>query len=108
MLKNGVEFSLANVYALCDPLRRQGVWNQLGTVISNFRESSWCVCGYFNAIRSQVERRSRMVGTFVEDYSHFNQFIDINILLDLPLCGRNYTWFRGDAVSMSRLDPFSR
>jgi len=46
------------------------------------------------------------VGTFVEDYSHFNQFIDSNILLDLPLCGRNYTWFRGDGVSMSRLDRF--
>ena len=106
MLQNGADFSLANVYAPCESLRRQDVWNQLGLVISNFRDSSWCVCGDFNAIRSQVERKSRMVGTFVEDYSDFNQFIDNNILLDLPLCGRNYTWFRGDGISMSRLNRF--
>jgi len=104
MLKNGGEFVVANVYAPCDPLRRQDVWAQLGMILSNYRDLSWCVCGDFNAIWSQAERRSRVVGTIVEDYSHFNQFIDGNILSDLPLCGRNYTWFRGDGVSMSQLD----
>ena len=57
-------------------------------------------------IRSQVERKSRVVGTFVEDYSHLNQFIDSNILFYLPLCVKIFTWFRGDGVSMSRLDRF--
>jgi len=36
----------------------------------------------------------------------FNNFIDGNNLLDLPLCGRRYTWFKGDGISMSRLDRF--
>jgi len=27
-------------------------------------------------------------------------------LLDLPICGRLFTWYRGDGVSMSRLDRF--
>jgi len=35
-----------------------------------------------------------------------NQFIDRNLLIDLPLRGRSYTWFRGDDKSMSRLDRF--
>ena len=104
MLKNGGEFAVANVYSPCDTLRRQNVWAQLDMILSNYRDLSWCVCGDFNAIRSQAERRSKVVGTIVEDYSHFNQFIDGNILFDLPLCGRNYTWFRGDGVSMSQLD----
>jgi len=41
-----------------------------------------------------------------EDFFRFNHFIDGNLLLDLPLCGQNYAWYRGDGVSMSRLDRF--
>jgi len=58
MVKNGADFSLANVYAPCDPLRWQDVWNHLGTIIVNFRETYWCVCGDFNAFRSPAERKS--------------------------------------------------
>jgi len=43
---------------------------------------------------------------FNSDYAPFNQFIDGNFLIDLPLYGRNFTWYRGDGVSMSRLDRF--
>ena len=106
MVKIGADFSLANLYALCDPLRQQDVWNNLGTMIGNFREACWCVCGDFNSIRSFAERKSRVVSSFIEDYSHFNLFIDSNILFNLPLCGKNFTWFIGDGVSMSRLDRF--
>jgi len=35
-----------------------------------------------------------------------NQFIDGNLLIDLPLQGRNFTWFKGDGKSMSRIDRF--
>jgi hypothetical protein len=27
-------------------------------------------------------------------------------MVDLPLCGRRYTWFKGDGTSMSRIDRF--
>jgi len=27
-------------------------------------------------------------------------------LVDLPICGRLYTWYRGDGITMSRLDRF--
>jgi hypothetical protein len=36
----------------------------------------------------------------------FNRFIDDNFLIDLPLCGRKFTWYRGDDLSMSRLVRF--
>jgi len=39
-------------------------------------------------------------------YIPFNQFIDDNDLIDLPLGGRKYTWFKGDDIFMSRLDRF--
>jgi hypothetical protein len=38
--------------------------------------------------------------------AHFNQFIDDNGLINLPLCGRRFTWYKGDGTSMSRLDRF--
>jgi len=28
------------------------------------------------------------------------------VLADLPLSGRNFTWFKGDGKSMSRIDRF--
>lgn len=36
----------------------------------------------------------------------FNQFIEENGLIDLLLCGSNFTWFKGDGRSMSRIDRF--
>jgi len=43
MVKNGADFSLANVYAPCDSLRRQVVWTHLGTIIGNFRDMLVCL-----------------------------------------------------------------
>jgi len=40
------------------------------------------------------------------DADLFNNFIVESTLIDLPLCGRLFTWYRGDGVSMSRLDRF--
>jgi hypothetical protein len=36
----------------------------------------------------------------------FNHFIDENFLVDLPLSGRKFTWYKGDGLTMSRLDRF--
>ena len=52
------------------------------------------------------ERRSVSASGGVLDFEPFNQFIVENALIDLPLCGRNFTWFKGDGKSMSRIDRF--
>jgi len=36
----------------------------------------------------------------------FNNFIADTLLIDLPICGRLYTWYKGDRISMSKLDRF--
>jgi hypothetical protein len=41
-----------------------------------------------------------------QETPHFNQFIDENGLIDLPLCGRQFTWYKGDGTSISRIDRF--
>ncbi len=62
--------------------------------------------GGFNDVWSFVEQKSIAIGQINEDYSHFNNFIDDNILLDLPLSGRSFTWFRIDGSTMSRLNIY--
>jgi endonuclease/exonuclease/phosphatase family metal-dependent hydrolase len=64
------------------------------------------VCGDFNAVRCQEERRSLRGGAIANDFQHFSVFIEDNDLVDSPLCGRRYTWFRGDGISMSRIDRY--
>ena len=65
-----------------------------------------CVCSDFKAIRSVEERRSVGNSTIVTGIAKFNHLIVHNSLIDLPLRGRSYTWFRGDGRSMSHIDRF--
>jgi len=65
-----------------------------------------CLCGDFNAMRNTEERRSSGVAVRSTDCHHFKDFIDNNELVDLPLHGRNFTWYKGDSNSMSRFDRF--
>lgn len=36
----------------------------------------------------------------------YNNFIQENMLIHLPLCSLRSTWFKGDGVSMNRIDRF--
>jgi len=86
-----MNFSITNMYTPCDSGRRQLLWTRLGSLINNNKEAFWCVNGDFNAIQSSDGRRSWLSVSRKENFSNFNQFIDENILLDLPLCERSFT-----------------
>lgn len=100
------EFVIANIYAPCDLTAKQALWLQLSQFVLNFAEVNLCMCGDFNSVRSEDERRGRGVIDRQVDSVNFNNFIDGCFLIDLPLCGRLFTWYRGDGVTMSRLDRF--
>jgi len=105
-LKTGESFVLVNVYAPCDIYRQQVLWNNLSNKLVSFLDQNVCICGDFNAVRCLEERRS--VGSVFNQVwsTNFNNFIEGNMLVDLPLRSRNFTWFQGDGKSMSRLDRF--
>ncbi|MCH83612.1 cysteine-rich receptor-like protein kinase, partial [Trifolium medium] len=65
-----------------------------------------CICGDFNAVKNLNERRSPWGGQRSADHIPFNSFIDDNTLIDLPLSDHKFTGFKGDGLSMSRLDRF--
>jgi len=82
------------------------LWDALKTLLQLHGEAVWCILGDFNDVRSIDERRGQTDATDSVAYAPFNQFIDGNFLNDLPLCGRSFTWYRGDGIAMSRLDRF--
>ena len=100
------EFYLFNVYAPCDVTARQELCDSLSLCIQALQGKKECICGNFNAVKCREERRSVTNSGGVVDFASFNHFIDENALLDLPLCGRNFTWYKGDGKSMSRIDRF--
>lgn len=59
-----------------------------------------------NSVRSMEERRDRGVSSRHDDCNIFNKFIEDGRLVDLPICGRLFTWYRGDGFTMSRLDRY--
>ena len=105
-LKTGHRFAVFNVYAPCDASRPHVLWNNLSIILGTLSDQNVCVCGDFNTVRRIEECRSvgAVFNTIWSD--NFNNFINGSVLLDLPLQGRMFTWFRGDRRSMSRIDRF--
>ena len=105
-LKTGEQFTVLNVYTPCDTSRQQVLWNALSSRIEALAGQNVCVCGDFNAIRSAAERRSVSGALHQVSIDNFNGFVVNNNLVDLPLRGRTYTWYRGDGRTMSQIDRF--
>jgi len=102
----GEDFIICNVYAPCDLVAKNMLWGNLLLHVQNNSDVCICVCGDFNSMCSIDERKGRAVAFRHPDAEVFNKFIHESLLLDLPICGRLFTWYRGDGVSMSRLDRF--
>lgn len=65
----------------------------------------WCVLGDFNCIRNPNERSGktdRLLGD--NSMQEFNEWIEDMEVLEVPTVGRQYTWFRPNDESKSRLD----
>ena len=106
VLQTNQEFVIANVYAPCDTAMKQVLWDQLLHFVVTNGDTSLCLCGDFNSVRSMEERKG--CGSFIRqhDSNIFNKLIEDGSLVDLPICSRLFTWYRGDGYSMSRLDRF--
>ena len=106
IIDSGVEFMIVNVYAPCDLAAEKDLWERLQLLVSTNTDLCLCVCGDFNSVRSVEERKGRGEVFRQVDADVFNKFIHDCALIDLPICGRLFTWYRGDGISMSRLDRF--
>lgn len=99
---------MANENAPCDLETKREVWRKLLVWKQFLPAASWCKGGDFNAVWSSAERRGDSISPSygrreMEDY---NQFIFHMELVDIPIIGKRFTWFRPNGNSMSRLDRY--
>ncbi|GLT79931.1 hypothetical protein SLA2020_513970 [Shorea laevis] len=92
-----------NVYGPCNVTGRAKLWNDISAHIS-CRTCIFCIGGDFNCVKGGYERKGKMISHPGTD--DFNQFIDTNGLVDLPLSNRKFTWYKSDRSAQSRLDRF--
>ena len=95
---------MVNVYSPCALSAKKSLWEELTNAKLDSQELAWCVCGDFNAVRSRSERKGIGRGDQSREMNGFNSFIESNSLLDLPLVGKLYTWFKPDGTAKSRID----
>ncbi|KAI5388032.1 hypothetical protein KIW84_073937 [Lathyrus oleraceus] len=79
------------------------MWSELIELKSTVPTGEWLVEGYFNAIKSEEERRGRGL-TCSAEMEEFSTFIDVMELVDLPMVENSFTWFKSNGSCKSRLD----
>ncbi|KAL8509574.1 hypothetical protein ACS0TY_016699 [Phlomoides rotata] len=101
-----VLINLVNIYAPNETKAQLDLWKEVQGWITSNPQDLWCVCGDFNMILYQSERRGR--GRFVRHtgVKQLRNFIENSELVDLPLLKRKYTWYKDNGESCSRIDRF--
>ncbi|XP_068501097.1 uncharacterized protein [Phaseolus vulgaris] len=96
---------VANVYAACSLSDKVAMWEALSEIRSSHQNKVWCCCGDFNAVRSIEERKGvRGHSSQKKEIRDFNEFIDKNLMVDLPIVGKKFTWYKSDGSAKSRID----
>lgn len=104
--KERVKVSVINVYAPCDMSGKRLLWEELASQLDNRGGDKWCILGDFNSIKDVSERKGVVGNNRSMEMQLFGDFISGVVLIDLPLIGRKYTWYKSDGSAMSQLDRF--
>jgi hypothetical protein len=94
-----------NIYAKCNLADKHRLWRDVLMTKRGFGDIIWCVVGDFNSVTDPIERRGVGAGNSggreVEEFCDFLRQLE---MIDLPLLGRQFTWFHSNGFTMSRLD----
>ena len=95
-----------NVYSSCNFNEKVKMWEELINIKMGVGCSHWCILGDFNAVRKMTERRgiNPSGNTTLKEVQGFNNFIESMELLDVPLIGAKYTWYKENGSAKSRID----
>lgn len=102
--EDGKQTCIVNVYAPCSTSEKTVLWDILDNFISQQGDIYICVVGDFNAVRTASERAGQGSFVYVKEMDDFNHFIADANLVEIPLCGRFYTWYRKNGSCKSKLD----
>lgn len=97
---------LVNVYSPCTLEGKRRVWQDLVMSKRGFGGEAWCMAGDFNAVSHRSERKGLNNQVWLNEIDEFNLFISDMDLVDIPVSGKVFTWYKADGSAMSRLDRF--
>ncbi|KAL8543151.1 hypothetical protein ACS0TY_003882 [Phlomoides rotata] len=95
---------LINVYAPCGSTDQLRLWENIQDWLSGQQDQLWCICGDFNTVTNQSERKGGSRPTSDKKSSNFCKFIDNLEPVDLPLLRRKYTWYKDNGSCCNRID----
>ena len=99
---DGFEWVCSGVFGPSDDSARNDMWVELDSMRLQWI-LAWCLIGDFNIIIYPVEKLG--CHSFSSAMFKFSDFIEKHNLVDLPLEGGGYIWFRdSNNPSMSRID----
>ncbi|KAL8547927.1 hypothetical protein ACS0TY_007290 [Phlomoides rotata] len=102
--EDGGKMVIINVYAPCVISKKERLWDTIKLVIEQNKEARICVVGDFNSIRANDERIGRGEEIIRRDIRVFDDFIVTSGMIDLPLLGQKFTWYKPDGTCKSKLD----
>ncbi|KAK1414636.1 hypothetical protein QVD17_30385 [Tagetes erecta] len=92
---------IVNVYAPQRLPKKKNVWDSLENLKLS-TPSIWVLCGDFNAVRLQEERKNTIFHTGCA--RNFNDFIHNSGLLEYQMKGSKFTYARRSGAKMSKID----
>ncbi|KAK7356512.1 hypothetical protein VNO80_15785 [Phaseolus coccineus] len=70
------------------------LWEDLSALKFEIPNLAWCFIGDFNAVRRSYERKGiRVCHSQKSEIIGFDSFIDRNLLVELHVMGKKYTWW---------------
>jgi len=104
-LHNEFLVTIVNVYCSGTLREKKEVWDEINGYRLNQLSKAWCVLGDFNSIRRHEERKSLIsVSDYSREIKGFNDFIEKSELVDIPLVGRKFTWYKPNGMVKSIID----
>jgi len=103
--KSNCRYVVVNVYGACSLRDKISLLGELTDMKKVSQDMVWCFCGDFNTIRKSCERKGvSMRDNQLGEMRGFNNFIDTNLLIEIPLVGKHFMWFSSNGKAKSRLD----
>lgn len=103
---NNKSCTMVNIYSSSLIIEKREPWRNISMSNKGFASELWGLAGDFNSIKNRAERRGVVVHSQDTYNMEFQEFINDLDIIDLPVLGNRFTWFKADGSAMSRLDRF--
>nr|KYP51634.1 hypothetical protein KK1_026518 [Cajanus cajan] len=100
-----IQIVIVNIYAPCESSQKRQLWGNLKEKRERSKIKWCCLMGDFNSVRKTTERVGVNGGnTGTIEIRDFNNFISDLDIVEAPLIGRSFTWYKPNKRAKSRID----